>query len=151
MNPKVFICGKIYNLATTTIKQIESYVQRRIDNALETEYSSERLVTFSLITDPDFKKVELHFKRGNWLGVYGHNPDFVNDSDAKLVCGLLDGSFKLPIMWQLIEPIAPGRYNLPLFELVSCYSDSSDYLGADKLKGMSIDSSEDEFVLGLQF
>lgn len=148
---KIFVCGKVYDMSALSVDKIEKRVQNRINRALESEFCDEQLVTFSLKTDKKNRKIDYHFRRINLFAKYGHNPDFVNDSDAQLVCGLFNGSFKLPVMWQFVDYFAPGRYYVSLLEFVDSFASSAFDLGADQIEGMAVDSTKDEFILRLKF
>ena len=150
MSKKIFICGKIYDLATQTTKQLETKIQKRIDKMLENETESgERLVALRLNIDETTNEITLTFHRNNLFAKVGKNPELINDSDAQLIMGL-DGKFIPPVMWDYTEPFAFNRYHVPLYEFVPAYVGSASQLGASELKGLQIESTKTELTLKIK-
>ncbi len=155
MNKKIFICGKVYELTAGNQTAIEKKIQKQVDKmTIDPDgYSSERIITFKMNvnslannTDAD---IEFIFERNNFFAHYGINPELINDSDAMIAMGM-NGKFRPAVMWQFVEYFAPSRYNIPLLEFVPAYAGTADKLGASKVMGMEINSTESEFKLKIR-
>ncbi len=154
MNKKIFICGRIYDLATAS--KIEERIQKRVDKITidpDSGNPNQRLVTFSMevtaLANNTEADIEFTFARNNMFAREGINPDFINDSDAMLIMGM-DGKFQPPVMWEMVEPFAFGRYHIPIFEFVPAYTESAKALGASEIKGIQIESTKTELKLKIR-
>ncbi len=155
MSKKIFICGKTYeitaNNCVATCKAIQKHINK-ICNDPE-NYPNEDLLTL------DIEFTEMHntgefdiiftFKRINLFAKNGINPELINDSDGMLIMGM-DGKFNPPVKWELVEPFAYGRYHIPISEFAPAYAGTAEAMGASKIKGLQIESSQDEFKLRIR-
>lgn len=150
MSKKIFICGKVYDLTVQNQATIEQKIQKRVDAICnDPDNADERLVSFHLDVDWVTLDIKFVFQRNNLFAKEGTNPEFINDSDGQLLMGM-DGRFKPPVMWDLVEPFAPSRYHIPLSEFVYAYVESAQKLGAADIIGLQIESSKTELKLKIR-
>lgn len=155
MTKKIFICGKIYEINTDNCGTIHEKLQNHICRLCnDPDNPNENLINLRL----DFAKlsgnndcdITFIFSRINMFAKSGVNPELINDSDGQLLIGLLDGTFKPPVMWDLVKPFASSRYHIPLSEFVYAYVESAKALGASEIIGLQIESSKTELKLKIR-
>ncbi|MFI3317339.1 MAG: hypothetical protein SNF93_07205 [Rikenellaceae bacterium] len=154
MSKKIFICGRVYDLSAHKPTTIEKRIQKRIDKiTCDPDEQTGRLINFSMkvtpiAESPDYD-VEFTFARNNLFAKEGVNPDFLNDSDGQFMMGM-DGRFRPPVMWNMVQPFTPGRYDIPLSEFVYAYAKSAKALEASEIIGLQIESSKKELKLKIR-
>ena len=141
MKKKVFLVGKVYDLATISTQNIQTDVQSRLD----AHYGSGCII-FKINVCKQSKEVTINFWR-SYKDNYNTDDKLIFCADADLLTGRGIEGFKVPDMW----PIAPYGYafSLGLDDFVTCYKNSAKVLGASRMKNIMITHSEDNLNVRL--
>ena len=135
MKKKVFLVGKLYDLATISAQDIQTDVQNRLD----AHYGSGCII-FKINVWKQSKEVAINFRRSYNDWYKGENDKTIFCADADLLTGRGVDGFKVPDMW----PTAPFGYpfNTGIEDFVACYKNSAKELGASRIKDIHIGHCE---------
>lgn len=144
LSKKIFVVGKVYDTALMTDQEIEDAVQKDLD-----DYIGTGKVDFSIHTEPDM--ISLVFIR--FTGYYGEKSidmakDMI-DADAFMITGEGYQGFHLSSLF----PIAPFGYTpyvMSQSDFKMAYKESSELLGADKVKWMKTEVTPHSVVLRIK-
>ena len=144
LSKKIFVVGKVYDTALMTDQEIEDAVQKDLD-----DYIGTGKVDFSIHTEPDM--ISLVFIR--FTGYYGEKSidmakDMI-DADAFMITGEGYQGFHLPSMFP-IAPFGYSPYTLAQSDFKMAYKESSELLGADKVKWMKTEVTPHSVVLRIK-
>ena len=133
LSKKIFVVGKVYDTAMMTDQEIEDAVQ----------------VDFSIHTEPDM--ISLVFIR--FTGYYGEKSidmakDMI-DADAFMITGEGYQGFHLPSMFPTV-PFGYTPYVMAQSDFKMAYKESSELLGADKVKWMKTEVTPHSVVLRIK-
>ena len=135
MKKKVFLVGKLYDLATISAQDIQTDVQNRLD----AHYGSGCII-FKINVWKQSKEVAINFRRSYNDWYKGENDKTIFCADADLLTGRGVDGFKVPDMW----PTAPFGYpfSTGIEDFVACYKNSAKELGASRIKDIHIGHCE---------
>ena len=135
MKKKVFLVGKVYDLATISTQNIQTDVQSRLD----AHYGSGCII-FKINVWKQSKEVAINFRRSYNDWYKGENDKTIFCADADLLTGRGVDGFKVPDMW----PTAPFGYpfSTGIEDFVACYKNSAKELGASRIKDIHIGHCE---------
>ena len=144
LSKKIFVVGKIYDTALMTDQEIEDAVQKDLD-----DYIGTGKVDFSIHTEPDM--ISLVFIR--FTGYYGEKSidmakDMI-DADAFMITGEGYQGFHLFSMFP-IAPFGYSPYVMSQSDFKMAYKESSELLGADKVKWMKTEVTPHSVVLRIK-
>ena len=144
LSKKIFVVGKVYDTALMTDQEIEDAVQKDLD-----DYIGTGKVDFSIHTEPDM--ISLVFIR--FTGYYGEKSidmakDMI-DADAFMITGEGYQGFHLPSMFPIV-PFGYSPYTLAQSDFKMAYKESSELLGADKVKWMKTEVTPHSVVLRIK-
>ena len=144
LSKKIFVVGKIYDTALMTDQEIEDAVQKDLD-----DYIGTGKVDFSIHTEPDM--ISLVFIR--FTGYYGEKSidmakDMI-DADAFMITGEGYQGFHLPSMFPTV-PFGYTPYVMSQSDFKMAYKESSELLGADKVKWMKMEVTPHSVVLRIK-
>lgn len=130
---KIYVAGKVYDLATMSTKDIMPDVQNRLD----AHYGNDYLKFYMSVWK---NEVTITFLRryNEWYHPEETNNIFCADMD--LITGRGIDGFEVPCMW----PMPPFGYpfSTGIEEFITCYKESAKELGASKMKNIKIEHSE---------
>ena len=135
MKKKVFLVGKLYDLATISAQDIQTDVQSRLD-----AHYGIGCCVFSINVWKQSKEVAINFRRSYNDWYKGENDKTIFCADADLLTGRGVDGFKVPDMW----PTAPFGYpfNLEIDDFITCYKNSAKELGASRINDIHIGHCE---------
>ena len=144
LSKKIFAVGKVYDTALMTDQEIEDAVQKDLD-----DYIGTGKVDFSIHTEPDM--ISLVFIR--FTGYYGQksidmSKDMI-DADAFMVTGEGYQGFHLPSLFPTV-PFGYTPYVMSQSDFKMAYKESSELLGADKVKWMKTEVTPHSVVLRIK-
>ena len=144
LSKKIFAVGKVYDTALMTDQEIEDAVQKDLD-----DYIGTGKVDFSIHTEPDM--ISLVFIR--FTGYYGEKSidmakDMI-DADAFMITGEGYQGFHLPSMFPTV-PFGYTPYVMSQSDFKMAYKESSELLGADKVKWMKMEVTDHSVVLRIK-
>ena len=144
LSKKIFVVGKVYDTALMTDQEIEDAVQKDLD-----DYIGTGKVDFSIHTEPDM--ISLVFIR--FTGYYGQKSidmakDMI-DADAFMITGEGYQGFHLPSMFPTV-PFGYTPYVMSQSDFKMAYKESSELLGADKVKWMKMEVTDHSVVLRIK-
>ncbi len=144
LSKKIFVVGKVYDTALMTDQEIEDAVQKDLD-----DYIGTGKVDFSIHTEPDM--ISLVFIR--FTGYYGEKSidmakDMI-DADAFMITGEGYQGFHLPSMFPTV-PFGYTPYVMSQSDFKMAYKESSELLGADKVKWMKMEVTDHSVVLRIK-
>ena len=144
LSKKIFAVGKVYDTALMTDQEIEDAVQKDLD-----DYIGTGKVDFSIHTEPDM--ISLVFIR--FTGYYGQksidmSKDMI-DADAFMVTGEGYQGFHLPSLFPTV-PFGYTPYVMSQSDFKMAYKESSELLGADKVKWMKMEVTDHSVVLRIK-
>ena len=144
LSKKIFAVGKVYDTALMTDQEIEDAVQKDLD-----DYIGTGKVDFSIHTEPDM--ISLVFIR--FTGYYGQksidmDKDMI-DADAFMITGEGYQGFHLPSMFPTV-PFGYTPYVMSQSDFKMAYKESSELLGADKVKWMKMEVTPHSVVLRIK-
>lgn len=144
LSKKIFVVGKIYDTALMTDQEINDAVQKDLD-----DYIGTGKVDFSIHTEPDM--ISLVFIR--FTGYYGEKSiDMAKemiDADAFMITGEGYQGFHLFSMFP-IAPFGYSPYVMSQSDFKMAYKESSELLGADKVKWMKTEVTPHSVVLRIK-
>ena len=144
LSKKIFVVGKVYDTAMMTDQEIEDAVQKDLD-----DYIGTGKVDFSIHTEPDM--ISLVFIR--FTGYYGEKSiDMAKemiDADAFMITGEGYQGFHLPSMFPTV-PFGYTPYVMSQSDFKMAYKESSEQLGADKVKWMKTEVTPHSVVLRIK-
>lgn len=135
MKKKVFLVGKVYDLATISTQNIQTDVQSRLD----AHYGSGCII-FKINVWKQSKEVTINFWRNYNEWYHPENKTNIFCADMDLITGRGINGFQVPCMW----PTAPFGYpfSTGIDEFITCYKESAKELGASRMKDIMIEHSE---------
>ena len=142
MKKKVFLVGKVYDLATISTQNIQTDVQSRLD----AHYGSGCII-FKINVWKQSKEVTINFWRNYNEWYHPENKTNIFCADMDLITGRGINGFQVPCMW----PIAPFGYpfSTGIDEFITCYKESAKELGASRMKDIMITHSKDNLNVRL--
>ena len=143
MKKKVFLVGKVYDLAIISTQDIQTDVQSRLD----AHYGSGCII-FKINVWKQSKEVTINFWR-NYKDSYNTDSKSIFCADMDLITGRGIEGFAVPCMW----PIAPFGYlfSTGIDEFITCYKESAKELGASRMKDIMITHDKDNLNVRLFF
>lgn len=144
LSKKIFVVGKVYDTALMTDQEIEDAVQKDLD-----DYIGTGKVDFSIHAEPNM--ISLVFIR--FTGYYGEKSidmakDMI-DADAFMITGEGYQGFHLSYMFP-IAPFGYSPYVMSQSDFKMAYKESSELLGADKVKWMKTEVTPHSVVLRIK-
>jgi len=144
LSKKIFVVGKIYDTALMTDQEINDAVQKDLD-----DYIGTGKVDFSIHTESNM--ISLVFIR--FTGYYGEKSiDMAKemiDADAFMITGEGYQGFHLFSMFP-IAPFGYSPYVMSQSDFKMAYKESSELLGADKVKWMKTEVTPHSVVLRIK-
>ncbi len=146
MKKKVFITGKVYDLGTLGVNEVENAVQADLD-----KFFNAGGVKFKL-REVSEKTLELTFLRKyrkgeiDWLN---YDPKLIYNIDANIITGHSFNGFKVPDYWGGV-PFG-YTFSMPKREFIKCYRNSAILLGADQVKKVKITAQPEKVIIKLMF
>ena len=146
MKKKIFTMGKVYDLGTLGVNEVEKLVQSDLDKIFNSGGARFRLKEVS------GKTLELTFFRKykvgeiDWLN---YDPKLIYNIDAKIITGHSFNGFRIPDYWGGV----PFGYTffMPKREFTRCYKNSAVLLGADQIERAKITAQLEKIVMRLIF
>ena len=144
MKKKVFLVGKVYDLATISTQNIQTDVQSRLD----AHYGSGCII-FKINVWKQSKEVTINFWRNYNEWYHPENKTNIFCADMDLITGRGINGFQVPCMW----PTAPFGYpfSTGIDEFITCYKESAKELGASRMKDIAITHDKDNLNVRLFF
>ena len=144
LSKKFFVVGKIYDTALMTDQEIKDAVQENLD-----DYIGEGKVNFSIYTEPNmisliFIRFTDYYKQNN----IDLSKDMI-DADAFMITGEGYQGFHLPSMFPTV-PFGYTPYVMSQSDFKMAYKESSELLGADKVKWMKTEVTPHSVVLRIK-
>ena len=141
-NKTIYVVGKVYDLATTTVQEIKDDVQSRLD----THYGKGRFL-FTLNVCKQTKEVIINFWRSYNECYHPEERNNIFCPDMDLITGRGIDGFTVPCIW----PTAPFGYlfSTGIQDFIPCYKKSAKVLGASRMKDIQIRHSENNLNLRL--
>ena len=146
MKKKVFITGKVYDLGTLGVNEVENEVQADLDKVFDAGG-----VRFQM-REVSGKTLELTFLRKyrereiDWLN---YDPKLIYNIDANIITGHSFNGFRIPDYWGGVPYGYP--FFMPKREFIGCYRNSAVMLGADQVKKVKITAQPEKVVMKLMF
>ena len=146
MKKKVFITGKVYDLGTLGVNEVENEVQADLDKVFNAGG-----VRFQM-REVSGKTLELTFLRKyrereiDWLN---YDPKLIYNIDANIITGHSFNGFRIPDYWGGVPYGYP--FFMPKREFIGCYKNSAVMLGADQVKRVKIIVEPEKVVMRLTF
>ena len=129
MKKKIFLTGKVYDLASTSTQDIQTDVQNRLD-----AHYGKGCCIFRISTDGN--EVIINFFRGYNDCYHSEHKTNIFCADMDLLTGRGIEGFAVPYMW----PTAPFGYpfSTGIDDFIPCYKKSAKKLGASRMKDIMI-------------
>ena len=146
MKKKIFVMGKVYDLGTLGVYEVENTVQADLDKVFNAGGVRFRLKEVS------GKTLELTFFRKykvgeiDWLN---YDPKLIYNIDANIITGHSFNGFRIPDYWGGVPYGYP--FFMPKREFIGCYKNSAVMLGADQVKRVKIIVEPEKVVMRLTF
>lgn len=146
MKKKIFTMGKVYDLGTLGVNEVENAVQADLD-----KFFNAGGVKF-LLREVSEKTLELTFLRKyrereiDWLN---YDPKLIYNIDANIITGHSLNGFRVPDYWGGVPYGYP--FFMPKREFIGCYKNSAVMLGADQVKKVKIIAQPEKIVMRLIF
>ena len=146
MKKKVFVMGKVYNLGTLGVNEVENEVQADLDKVFNAGG-----VRF-LLREVSGKTLELTFFRKyrkgeiDWLN---YDPKLIYNIDANINTGHSFNGFRIPDYWGGV-PFG-YTFSMPKREFTRCYKNSAVLLGADQVERVKITAQPKKVIIKLMF
>ena len=133
MKKKIFLTGKVYDLATISTQDIQTDVQNRLD-----AHHGEGYYIFRISADGNEVIINFWRSYNEWYHPEETNNIFCADMD--LITGRGIEGFAVPYMW----PIVPFGYpfSTGIDDFIPCYKKSAKELGASRMKDIQISHNE---------
>ena len=135
MKKKIFLTGKVYDLASTSTQDIQTDIQNRLD----AHYGSGCII-FTINVWKQSKEVTINFLRNYNEWYHPENKTNIFCADMDLITGRGIEGFAVPYMW----PTAPFGYpfSTGIDDFITCYKKSAKELGASRMKEIQISHNE---------
>lgn len=146
MKKKIFTMGKVYDLSTLGVKEIENAVQADLDKVFNAGG-----VRFQM-KEVSGKTLELTFFRKyregeiDWLN---YDPKQIYNIDANIITGHSFNGFRIPDYWGSV-PFG-YTFSMPKREFTKCYRNSAVMLEADQVDRVKITAQPEKVVMRLTF
>lgn len=146
MKKKVFVMGKVYDLGTLGVNEVENAVQADLGKVFNAGG-----VRF-LLREVSGKTLELTFLRKyrereiDWLN---YDPKMIYNIDANIITGHSFNGFRIPDYWGGVPYGYP--FFIPKREFIGCYRNSVVMLGADQVKKVKITTQPEKIGMRLTF
>ena len=146
MKKKVFVMGKVYDLSTIGVNEVENAVQAGLDKVFNAGG-----VRF-LLREVSEKTLELTFLRKyregeiDWLN---YDPKLIYNIDANIITGHSFNGFRIPDYWGGV-PFG-YTFSMPKREFIKCYRNSAILLRADQVKKVKITAQPEKVIIKLMF
>lgn len=146
MKKKVFVMGKVYDLSTIGVNEVENAVQAGLDKVFNAGGVR------SLLREVSEKTLELTFLRKyregeiDWLN---YDPKLIYNIDANIITGHSFNGFRIPDYWGGV-PFG-YTFSMPKREFIKCYRNSAILLGADQVKKVKITAQPEKVIIKLMF
>ena len=146
MKKKIFTMGKVYDLDTLGVNEVEKLVQSDLDKVFNAGGVRFRLKEVS------GKTLELTFLRKyregeiDWLN---YDPKMIYNIDANIITGHSFNGFRVPDYWGGV-PFG-YTFSMPKREFIGCYKNSAVMLGADQVDRVKITAQPEKVVMRLTF
>lgn len=146
MKKKVFVTGKVYDLGTLGVNEVENAVQADLDKVFNAGG-----VRF-LLKEVSGKTLELTFLRKyrqreiDWLN---YDPKMIYNIDANIITGHSFNGFRIPDYWGGVPYGYP--FFMPKREFIRCYKNSAVMLEVDLVKKVKITAQPEKIVMRLMF
>ena len=146
MKKKRFVMGKVYDLGTLGVNEVENEVQADLDKVFNAGG-----VKF-LLREVSGKTLELTFLRKyrereiDWLN---YDPKMIYNIDANIITGHSFNNFRVPDYWGGVPFGYP--FFMPKREFIGCYRNSAVMLGADQVEKVKITVQPEKIVMRLTF
>ena len=141
MKKKIFVMGKVYDLGTQGVNEVEKLVQADLDKIFNSGGVKIKLREVS------GKTLELTFLRKyrkgeiDWLN---YDPKLIYNIDANIITGHSFNGFKVPDYWGGVPYGYP--FFMPKREFMKCYRNSAVMLGADQIEKVKITALPEKIV-----
>lgn len=138
--------GKVYDLSTLGVKEIENAVQADLDKVFNAGG-----VRFQM-KEVSGKTLELTFFRKyregeiDWLN---YDPKQIYNIDANIITGHSFNGFRIPDYWGSV-PFG-YTFSMPKREFTKCYRNSAVMLEADQVDRVKITAQPEKVVMRLTF
>ena len=146
MKKKVFITGKVYDLGTLGVNEVENEVQADLDKVFNAGG-----VRFQM-REVSGKTLELTFLRKyrereiDWLN---YDPKLIYNIDANIITGHSFNGFRIPDYWGGV-PFG-YTFSMPKREFIKCNRNSAILLWADQVKKDKITAQPEKVIIKLMF
>ena len=146
MKKKVFVMGKVYNLGTLGVNEVENEVQADLDKVFNAGGAR------FLLREVSGKTLELTFFRKyrkgeiDWLN---YDPKLIYNIDANIITGHSFNGFRIPDYWGGV-PFG-YTFSMPKREFTRCYKNSAVLLGADQVERVKITAQPKKVIIKLMF
>ena len=146
MKKKIFTMGKVYDLGTLGVYEVENTVQADLDKVFNA--GGVRLQ----MKEVSGKTLELTFFRKykageiDWLN---YDPKMIYNIDANIITGHSFNNFRVPDYWGGV-PFG-YTFSMPKREFTKCYRNSAVLLGADQIERAKITAQPEKIVMRLIF
>ena len=146
MKKKIFVMGKVYDLGTLGVNEVENEVQADLDKVFNAGG-----VKF-LLREVSGKTLELTFLRKyrereiDWLN---YDPKQIYNIDANIITGHSFNGFRIPDYWGGVPYGYP--FFMPKREFIGCYRNSAVMLGAGQVERVKITAQPEKIVMRLTF
>ena len=139
MKKKIFVMGKVYDLAKQEISEIENEIQVDLDKFFSGGIRFEK--TLELIFTRQYRDGEI-----DWLN---YDSKTIYCTDAKIITGHGFDGFRVPVYWGGVPYGYP--FFMPKEEFISCYKKSAIKLGGSRLKFAEVNAMPDKIILALAY
>ena len=146
MKKKIFVMGKVYDLGTLGVNEVENAVQSDLDKIFNAGG-----VRF-LLREVSGKTLELTFLRKyrereiDWLN---YDSQTIYCIDAKIITGHGFDGFRVPVYWEGVPYGYP--FFMPKEEFIECSKKSAIKLGGSQLKFAEVCILPDKIILALAY
>ena len=142
MKKKIFLTGKVYDLASTSTQDIQTDVQNRLD-----AHYGKGCCIFRISTDGNEMIINFFRSYNDWY--HPENKTNIFCADMDLITGRGIEGFAVPYMW----PTAPFGYpfSTGINDFITCYKKSAKKLGASRMKDIMITHSKNNLNVRLFF
>ena len=140
MKKKIFLTGKVYDLASTSTQDIQTDVQNRLD-----AHYGKGCCIFRISTDGNEMIINFFRSYNDWY--HPENKTNIFCADMDLITGRGIEGFAVPYMW----PTAPFGYpfSTGINDFITCYKKSAKKLGASRMKDIMITHSKNNLNVRL--
>ena len=142
MKKKIFVMGKVYDLSTLGVNEVENAVQADLDKIFNAGGVRFLLKEVSGITF-------LRKYRAGEIDWLNYDPKQIYNIDANIITGHCFNGFRVPDYWGGV----PFGYTflMPKRDFTRCYRNSAVLLGADQVERVKITAQPEKVVMRLMF